>query len=343
MASVWNDEFDAEVHLDYEGFLLMPQVLSEAEVAVAQVCISDTAPYSVHYTAMENFIRDTMQRKVNRLMQGLKDGLPRRPEYIPFDLQVIKYRVSDFSNSDATTFHRDVVCNREWQPYLTCLTYLDETVMQLIPQSHRQPSLSWRQAFQAFKGRRELTVRPGDILLFYSSLLHRGIFTAPTPTGRRRLVQLFDCVRDIPHLQRLGPLLLHVPSQLQDQSDLMVKISKRKWLIGLLNIIGYMNAARGYGHWLPPSPYPPNVSSEGLQGRLTVVPNTWQRSNEYVLLLPTAGVDLPPHEFTAFKFYSYNRQYIMYGIAALLVLLTFFAALAGLVLGVVVLVKVFAS
>jgi hypothetical protein len=244
------------------------------------------------------------------------------------------------SYSDAATFHRDVVAQREWQPYMTCLTYLDETVMQVIPKSHRQKDMTWRETQAAFARRKELQVRPGDILLFYSSLLHRGIFTQGSATSRRRLIQLFDCARDKPALERLGPLLLRVPSHQQALSETMIKISKIKWLISILNMFGVVNAARGYGDWVPPAPYPPNISSEGMQGRITVVPNTWQPSNQYVLLLPY-GVDLPADLFSTFIFASYTRQYIMYGMAAIVALAGLVSLLLMLIFGVVILVNLF--
>ena len=347
--------------LQDQGYVLLKGILSAAQVQTAQACISDTKPYTVDYTSMTAFIRQHMLPAVNSTMNGSGFNTAARLQgYQPFDLQVMKYRVSDNNNSaDASTFHRDVVNHAGWQPYMTCLTYLDPTVMEVIPRSHRIPHYSWADAYTAFGQRQEVAVAQGDVLLFYSSLLHRGIFTASTASNpRRRLVQLFDCVRDVTQATNLFPLILHIPSPpttatrptlildsnqsapsrsntlaspaamtATPRPSVMITLSRIKWLITILNIFGFCNAARGYGGWVPPAPWPPNVSSEGMQGRVEVVPQTWQPSNQYVLLRPT--VDWPLADHAAFHYASYTRQFIIYGGVALLLLLTLLALLAG--------------
>ena len=52
------------------------------------------------------------------------------------DLDYIKYRVSNSNNSsDAGAFHRDIHTYDKTQPIYTCLAYLDESMLEIIPKS----------------------------------------------------------------------------------------------------------------------------------------------------------------------------------------------------------------
>ena len=60
------------------------------------------------------------------------------------DLDYIKYRVSNSNNSsDAGAFHRDIHTYNETQPIYTCLAYLDESMLEIIPKSHKQLCISY--------------------------------------------------------------------------------------------------------------------------------------------------------------------------------------------------------
>jgi hypothetical protein len=96
----WPGGFNAESQLNEDGFLLMRQVLPLEAVQAAQACISTTKPYTVNYTAMEAFINTVMRPTVNTIMQTFDcTTCTRINGWTPFDLQVIKYRVSDFGNA----------------------------------------------------------------------------------------------------------------------------------------------------------------------------------------------------------------------------------------------------
>ena len=77
-------------------------------------------------------------------------------------------------------------------PIYTCLAYLDmKSILEIIPNSHK--NLCHLDFYKSFKSKIQLRLRPGDVLLFNSVTLHRGIFYKNN-TNNRRLIQLFACV-----------------------------------------------------------------------------------------------------------------------------------------------------
>jgi hypothetical protein len=192
-----------------------------------------------------------------------------------------KYRVSNNNNSDAGAFHRDVVCMGPWIPALTCLTYFDSTVMELIPGSHHKIGVTYKEALSMFYKRVSIYVEPGDILIFYATILHRGIFTRGQK--QRRLVQVFDCFFDPVQEAKYYSSLIHITGKPSAHNSFLV-INKSPILKDVNNFYGFLNAARGYGSNR-------NLSFEGRQtfcsegfcGRVTVIPNTMQPINQYIL------------------------------------------------------------
>lgn len=301
------------------GYVLLKGAIPEAEVERARGCIRGDA---VEYGCMQRFVEAAMLAAANDAMNS--GPLPHRWKW---DARYVKYRVSDNNNSsDASTFHRDVICLEGWQPVFTCLSYLDFTVMELIPGSHRQLRASVAEAAAMYPDFRLVAVEPGDVLLFSSTLLHRGIFT--DAVEHRRLVQIFDVYPNREVYKKVAPRTLHVPGD-ETYSDAMIAASKNKVLVSALNLFGYLNAATGYGQLRDDGGFitscmPPGksiVSIEGLQGRLDeVVPGAWQPINKYVHALRSTQDSLDDACTRDFKFRFYNRQfiaYVLFGIAVL--------------------------
>jgi hypothetical protein len=265
------------------GFVILKRALSRTDLLQADMCFRDK---TLEYSLMKFFIDGVMMPRIN--------------DTFGWDTRYVKFRVSDNNNSaDASTFHRDVL-TPDTVPMYTCLTYLDRTVMELIPRSHLRPHADLTSALRVYGERIQVTIEPGDILVFNASVLHRGIFTEGL--SHRRLVQVFDVFPDPATYARYAPTFVHVPGD-EAYSALVVTLSKIEPFISLLNMFGYLNALTGYGRTNE------RFSSEGLRGRIEIEPNTWQPLNQYVLNNPTRDID--PACRRRHKFEHYTRQHLL--------------------------------
>jgi hypothetical protein len=296
--------------LQEDGYLLYRGILDKSEIDTAMACYKGTL---VNYGMMERFINIILMRKTS---EKLSLG----------NINYVKYRVSNNNNSsDASTFHRDIICGNKNVNMYTCLTYLDKTVMEVIPGSHLVPQDSYLNAFDVYAKRKQVTIGPGDVLLLNSNLLHRGIFTENLPN--RRLIQVFEVFFDEDELHKN---FIHVLGN-EKYSDTMISLSKNSFFVGLLNWFGYLNALTGYGN--------PNqcFSSEGLRGRIVVSQGTWQEINKYVVVQPT--IDLPTLDFRKFHYLAYDRQFFIY--AAILGIILASLGLAVLYVAIITWRKIF--
>jgi hypothetical protein len=293
--------------LHEDGFIVFRNALSAKEVREGMSTI-DTKHQTVQYDKMQRYITHTILGRVGELLQ-----LRNTPIFT-------KFRVSDNNNSaDASTFHRDVIYygggNEIFMPCFTCLTYFDTTVMEVIPGSHTR-NYSLMKALTAYNKRIRITMNPSDILLFYSSLLHRGIFTQAVE--HRRLVQIFEVFFRPTLLKSVVPRVLHIRGE-EKYSQFMINTSKSNNIVmTALNIFGYLNAATGYGQ----CSYANNLlffSSEGLRGRIRIEPETQQPINKYVLNDDIHTIDLAPKYVSTVTYRLYNRQFIKYSVLLVVV------------------------
>ena len=125
-------------------------------------------------------------------------------------------------------------------------------------------------------------------------------------------------------------MIIHVPGN-EKYSDWMVSASKEPGLvISLINAYGFLNAATGYGWQSRPlakcglQRTHLFFSSEGLRGRLQVVPDTWQPINKYILNRRLVVNDISSECYKSFKYYVFNRQFLFYTV----LLAVFITALA---------------
>lgn len=288
-----------------DGYILIKNALSESEIQYGKNCIRGD---KVNYNVMKQFIDKVMLGRVNEIVGG-------RANYV-------KFRVSDNNNSaDASTFHRDLVCQSKDPidfdvPVYTCLTYFDTTTMEVIPKSHKRIVKGVIDVckFMMTKESRKLVVEPGDILLFNSSLLHRGIFTEKLE--HRRVVQVFDVFLTESDFMKYSDRIVHVRGR-EAHTKMMVEVSKIPLFIDTLNMVGLYNAASGYG-WSEEnnvidacglSENIKYISSEGLRGRLEIRPNELQEINKYII--NTKTIDLDDNYYDTYNYMSYTRQYIL--------------------------------
>lgn len=259
--------------LDEQGFLVLRQILPEPVYSPVRQAIDHQR---VNYDVVMPFIHQSLLPTVGRVLDW-------SPTYT-------KCRISDFNNStDAGSLHRDIInygSEQDPAPIYTCLSYLDETDMEVIPGSHRTPSISLRQALWAAPSAQRLTLRPGDILVFQAQLLHRGIFTQ-TDLPHRRLIQVFELYPHPLLEQAYTHRILHLYNETpRDYGGWFKTLSRFNFMATILNYLGYLNAATGYGSLHSPLDHLQLdydfVSSEGPQCRLPT-PTGWQPSNLYVI------------------------------------------------------------
>jgi hypothetical protein len=228
-------------------------------------------------------------------------------ELLPKNLDYTKFRVSDYTNSvDASVFHRDIIpIENEVIKCFTCLTYLDEAEMQVIPGSHKMLKMRLDESLHMFTKAKTISLYAGDVMIFYSSLIHRGIFSGTKE--HRRLIQVFDCYEhgNEPHIG-------HVLATNQNKQNDMIKLSKIPFIIDIMSFIEFLNCSQGYGRNKINYKY---LSSEGLSDRLVVVPGTYQELNKYII-----HGDHVVHTDEDFKFKYYYRQYIVYFIILLILI-----------------------
>ena len=107
-------------------------------------------------------------------------------------------------------FHRDIHPKKK-STSLYLFLYLDNSWMEIIPCSHQEPVMTYIQALKFLGYRKKLNLKPGDILIFHSSLIHRGLFVKKQK--QRRLVQLFSCL-PLDKIEKNIPVILHAPCSL---------------------------------------------------------------------------------------------------------------------------------
>jgi hypothetical protein len=296
-----------EGNLERDGYLLLRNIIPADDIKDAQNAITQT---EVSYNIIDKYIQNSMLGIINK----------------KFGWQSVhnKYRVSNNNNSsDASTFHRDIICQdiyyknkNEWQlnPAMTILSYLDTTIMEIIPGTHIKPIIEWSEVIKTYKTRLQFTLNPGDILVFYSTTLHRGIFTENL--AHRRLIQVFETYKTKDEYNKYSNDIYHVKSN-ETYSNIMIWLSKQDFAIYILNNIGYLNAATGYGHITNTLPY---LSSEGTRGRLVLDPSQeWQPINKYVYHTPKQ--ELPEKYMTKFNLYCYDIFFTTCFIIILLLLI----------------------
>jgi len=312
-----------QTQLNTEGYILFKNVIPLEKIEWAKSAIKGN---KVNYTIFLAFIYDVMLKEMN---QQLK-----------WKAVHTKFRVSDNNNStDASTFHRDVIChnpNYTSLPIYTCLAYFDNTVMEIVPQSHLKLFMTVPEAISNYSSKLKLQVGPGDILLFHSNLLHRGLFTEGLK--HRRLIQVFEVYPNSDLYERYHKQILHMSNPVATSYNIMVTLSKIPIIIDLLNWLGYLNAATGYGYkYRPLEKYKLNhfsyISSEGGAKRLKITTNTygdgtdegtnissWQEINTYIMKSDEDTL-VDKQLRTNLIYEQYTRQYMCYVLIIVLFIL----------------------
>jgi hypothetical protein len=202
------------------GYLVYKKKLSKDEQKLALSCI-DTDSQMVDYNILKTFIDNYF--------------LPK----IPFSNPVyVKARLSNNNNSiDASVLHSDVYnfTSEKEIPVYTALCYFDNAQLEIIPGSHLKP----RESFIAENNKRiVLDLEPGDIVLFNAAIMHRGVNF--TKEGDRRVLQVFEIfpTQEI-YNENIGKLLTVDTSSKSNSKNLLYYVAQIKWLIEIVNFIGF--------------------------------------------------------------------------------------------------------
>ena len=277
-----------ENQLNSDGFVIFRDILDPSP---GNDFISEK---KVNYAMATDYIDNYMMREVNRVTG--------------WDSVYTKYRISNNNNStDASLFHRDIITNTnksDLPPVFTCLTYFDKTTMELIPGSHKKLKMTHSDSCKMYMKKIQLSMNPGDVLVFYSTLLHRGIFTENLPN--RRLIQVFEVFPSIDDFETYSDKIHHILGN-DSYNEQMISFAKNKILNGIMNYYGYLNSSTGYGAVDYDYDY---LSSESRCGRLDIEEGTFQDSNKYILRKPNRVIDTDEHNKIVYN--MFYKKIIIY-------------------------------
>lgn len=207
-----------------KGYAYMQDVLSPDETEYA---LSAYVGDKVDYPKMKNFIDTMFLPAVARKLSFMKD-----PRYV-------KFRFSDNNNStDAAVVHRDVynfTQDKTVEMY-TVLCYFDDSEMELHEYSHGAHNIG---LVDTYKARKRVKMGRGDVLVFYSTLLHRGVKFGQTK--HRRLLQVFDVFPSAEAYAQYFPRFCIVKMQKSDKLDwLPILIAQYENFIDLYNTVHFV-------------------------------------------------------------------------------------------------------
>lgn len=275
--------------LQEDGYIIFRNAIDPS--LLKQCFVGDN---KANYKCVQKFIKNHMLQYVNN--------------HLGWKCDYIKFRLSNNNNSsDASIFHRDIIPQTNqlvYQPF-TCLTYLDSSEMYVIPESHKTlASDSFMDHSMIYTTRKKIHMNPGDILLFYSTLIHCGIFT--NVVSNRRLLQVFEV---FPTTEQLDDSLhnsLHVKGHTL-LSNLMINISKNELLISSMSFASFINSFSGYGSM--GFKHISYLSSEGMRPRLEISGKA-QDLNYYIMNKKTNDMD-PSFYYYLVCFYKYYIIFVL--------------------------------
>ena len=294
-------------NLDEKGYLLLENILDTDRVEITKNAISK-----------ENVNVD--------ILDFTKYMLQKIGTTLDTTIDFQKYRLSNNSNFvDASGFHRDVQCLKDWKPIMTCLTYLDDTDMEIIEGSHKSKNLSYKKAYDLLTtNRKTVHIKSGNVLVFYATLLHRGVFS--DLTKNRRLLQVFDCFEKG---KEYDPEMVSI---LGDSSTNQLSVFLNSYSIpqNILNLGSYFNFASGTSEeedreFAEKIGYSV-LSSEGAVGRWKYVPYAGepQPLNKYVTNPARLNVDyVLSSELRPQWYWKYYTRQIMKYVTTLLFIIIF--------------------
>jgi|UniRef100_A0A6C0IV79 hypothetical protein len=262
-----------EGNLTDDGFIIFRDILPSSAIDEARAAMTDPNVDGIDYMRLQEYIYGFMIKSINTSLNWNAD--------------FVKYRASDGNNSaDASVWHRDVFsCNsgRDMVPSHTLLSYLDIAHVNVLVGSHKNMSLNLADALvQLITKKKTIEMHPGDLMLFNSGLIHCGIFV-DVGQNHRRLIQVFEVYPSRTALREHDRNVLHIKQWSKNQ--MLQTLSRFYIIISVLNFFTYLTVSTGHGFvdCIRKKYY----SSEGVRPRLTVVVNTRQPDNHYIMMHTT--------------------------------------------------------
>jgi hypothetical protein len=216
--------------LNKNGYIILKNILTKTHLNELEKSIikqssnddvDDMTNTLINYTQLKYFIDDIFIQILN--------------EKLNWDASYIKFRFSNNHNSnskDASVFHGDVYNfndDIDTMPIYTGLCYLDDSMLELIPESHcNKPGVN-----TLYNNKKKLKINVGDILIFHSNLYHRGLFYEKSLN--RRILQIFEIFPNKEIYDLHKPKLLTVLTNINDSSSLLMKVSTNKTMINIIN------------------------------------------------------------------------------------------------------------
>lgn len=281
---------------------------------------------TVDYRAMDAFLEDVM--------------LPYISNAIGKPMRAFKYRASNSSNRvDASVFHRDVHRadrqNGLWgEEVYTGLCYFDAANLEVIPGSHRYTRVAYTDLGPVYRKRKTISMPTGGLLLFHSSLIHRGLFNGE---GSRRLLQVFDIV-PADRMEEYRSAILHAPAPPASASrntSYLTRLVSVPAFLQLGSLASYTNVARGYGVHVPHLKHSDRpyrlISNEANAARLRLLaPPEWGRyesgqgpgvhpENLYRVLIP--GHDMAEEYVATYRATAYGSLYVVWALVLAVVII----------------------
>ena len=301
--------------LKKRGYVIFRNVIGKNDIINAQ---NNVNKKTVNYTEIEKFNNIIFNKIYEKTNVRLKCS---------------KYRVSNNNNStDAGQFHKDLklldekdINRNNAPPIYTVVTYLDSTQMELLPFSHKDYNMNLVDSLKSFNDTVTVKMNPGDILMFYSILIHRGVFTLKSEN--RRIIQNFVCIPQDKY-EHYNSKLLHVRCDGTcdpTRGNIMKSISSSKLMNPIFNYLLYLNSSMGYsGSWnhinlLGCKDYK-YVATEATNPRLVPKYNQFDTINRYIVNQPDLNVECN-NISRALLFRGFYINYMIYLFVILLLIL----------------------
>lgn len=285
------------------GYLKIKNILNDNDyLLIENNMLNDN---KIKYFYLKKFIDEIFIQKINNKLN--------------WNCLYTKFKFSNNNSNDELLIHRNIQSySNKLYPIFTCLTYLDDSSLEIIPGSHFNTHYSTFESLLLINKTKIINMKRGDILIFYSTLLHRELFN-----NNRRLLQLFDVYQNEYNYNKYSLKILHVLGN-NTQSNFLIEISKYKIFINILNIFSLLNSATGYGYnndiinLLKISKFT-HISYEGLSKRLNYNENKYQKLDHY--FINKDNKTLSENKYKTYIFYCYNKQFIIYSIIFIIIII----------------------
>lgn len=167
--------------LESKGFIILKNVYSNNELELIKKSLN-VKTKQVNYPYLKNKIENIIY--------------PKLTQYLNWNNPLsVKWRFSNNNNStDAGFFHRDIKYynfDNKIPNIYTVLTYMDGGTIEIIPGTHKKDKLSVVETFEKWSDSIKIDMKPGELLIIHSNVLHRGVFHTHKQKNRR-LLQMFN-------------------------------------------------------------------------------------------------------------------------------------------------------